>query len=82
MNRKLQTPIFACGVLAAALGLALAAAVPAGSSPDTGAGVGRAHLAQPAALDTAPAPRTRGRRARSALALPYFSVARGAGGRS
>jgi len=88
MNRRLHTPIIACTAAALALSASLLAAGPA-SLPD-GATAATPHgdaftparierVASEAAAET---PRPRARRARSSLALPYFSFARGAGGRS
>lgn len=90
MNRRLHTPIIACTAAALALSAGL---LFAGQNIRTGA-----VIAAPAAALNAPAqvqrtattpdiepaetPRPRTRRARSGFALPYFSFARGAGGRS
>ena len=94
MNRKLQTPIIACTAAALALSAGLLFAGPNGQAE----AATDAALALPASaekapariqratttpdLDTTEAPRPRARRARSGFALPYFSFARGAGGRS
>lgn len=96
MNRKLHAPIFACTASAAALVVGLLVAWPAASSEDTGIEAHTVPTPPPAgdirmrpatgagASDAAslPAPRSRSKRARSAIAMPYFSFARGAGGRS
>ena len=94
MNRRLQTPIIACTAATLALSAGLLFAGPngqAGASVDAALAVPAAAAKAPAQvqraattpdLDTTEAPRPRARRARSGFALPYFSFARGAGGRS
>lgn len=90
MNRRLQTPIIACTAAALALsaGLLFAAPVLSGSgvAPAAAAVVAkpRVQAERPSATTEAEveSPRPRARRARSGFALPYFSFARGAGGRS
>lgn len=90
MNRKLHAPIIACTALALALSAGLLSASPASLVGDATTAVAAESGKAPvridrAATDTtsaAEAPRPRARRARSGFALPYFSFARGAGGRS
>ncbi|MEN4902840.1 hypothetical protein [Luteimonas sp. TWI1416] len=92
MTRRLQTPIIACGVSAAALCAVLLAAAPSLSAgrDATASAAGGLNVATTAAArdvaigDAEPqdaAPRSRSRRGRSAIAMPYFSFARGTGGR-
>ncbi|MCD9007125.1 hypothetical protein LDO31_12940 [Luteimonas sp. XNQY3] len=89
MNRRLHAPIIACTASALALSAGLLFAGPARSAgeltpPAAVAAKARAQ-AERAATTTdieAETPRPRTRRARSGFALPYFSFARGAGGRS
>ncbi|KLJ02948.1 hypothetical protein [Luteimonas sp. FCS-9] len=91
MTRRLQTPIIACGVSAAALCAGLLFAAPSLSAGDATppSVAGLSSTTANAAADVAAgeaepleaAPRSRGRRGRSAIAMPYFSFARGAGGR-
>ncbi|MDR7194823.1 hypothetical protein [Luteimonas terrae] len=92
MNRRLHTPIIACTASALALSAGLLFAGPAlsagetASSPVTVAVAAKARVQTERAATTtdldAETPRPRTRRARSGFALPYFSFARGAGGRS
>ena len=93
MNRRLHTPIFACAASTAMLVLGLLVAWPAfpadeatgaGAAPDVTAAAGETRTPSKAAVDVtaAPAPRSRSKRALNAIALPYFSFARGTGGRS
>ncbi len=95
MNRRLHTPIFACSAAAATLVVGLLLAWPAASAEDGGLGAQTAATrSDTAARPTsgagastqdaaAPAPaRSRSKRARSTIAMPYFSFARGTGGRS
>ncbi|MEF3081748.1 hypothetical protein V3391_05910 [Luteimonas sp. SMYT11W] len=92
MNRRLHTPIIACTASALALSAGLLFAGPALSAgelvppPVTVAVAAKARAqAERTATTTdieAETPRPRTRRARSGFALPYFSFARGAGGRS
>lgn len=93
MNRRLHTPIIACTAAALALSVGLLFAGPALSAggittpaPVTGAIATKARAQNERAATTtdieAETPRPRSRRARSGFALPYFSFARGAGGRS
>lgn len=89
MNRRLHTPIFACAASTATLVLGLLVAwpaFPAEDVPGAGTSAPSADTRAPAkaTVDVAapPAPRSRSKRARNAIALPYFSFARGAGGRS
>ncbi|NYZ64138.1 hypothetical protein [Luteimonas deserti] len=92
MNRKLHTPIFACAASAATLAIALLVAWPAQSLDAAGVATAAvpAERKMPASVrtpvvDEAPtssAPRSRSKRARTAIAMPYFSFARGTGGRS
>lgn len=90
MNRRLHTPIIACTALALALsgGLLFAGPAPAAGKtavPAMAAAAKARAQAERAATTTdieAETPRPRARRARSGFALPYFSFARGAGGRS
>ena len=94
MNRKLHTSIFACTASTATLVLGLLVAWPAASADPTGMETAPARTMKvsgdarpqsgPTSVDTAPAtpPRSRSKRARSAIAMPYFSFARGTGGRS
>ncbi|WP_337245474.1 hypothetical protein [Luteimonas sp. gir] len=91
MTRRLQIPIIACGVSAAALCAALLATVPSLSADRdatavaSGLQVATTTAARDVAIgDAEPqdaAPRSRSRRGRSAIAMPYFSFARGTGGR-
>jgi|GEM_PF-1023589 len=91
MNRRLHTPIIACTAAALALSAGLLFAGPnaqtapveaALSLPASAAKAQAQRAATTSDLDTTEAPRPRARRARSGFALPYFSFARGAGGRS
>ena len=90
MNRRLHTPIIACTALALLLSAGLLFAGPAPSAgevatpPTSVAAKARAQAERAAATTDidAETPRPRARRARSGFALPYFSFARGAGGRS
>jgi hypothetical protein len=90
MNRKLQHTMTALSATAAVLGLMLlAGAPPQPVQPDFGVFAASASLdavapdagwaaAAGAEADAAAAPRAgHARRARSALALPYFSIAQG-----
>lgn len=91
MTRRLQTPIIACGVSAAALCAALLAAAPSlsadrdATAAASGLHVATTTVARDVAIgDAEPqdaTPRSRSRRGRSAIAMPYFSFARGTGGR-
>ena len=96
MNRRLHTPIIACSAAALVLAVALASgpATP-DAAPDavSATSTGQEHLTPPAVVRTPSseqlaagagdaAPRSRSKRARSAIAMPYFSFSRGAGGRS
>lgn len=94
MNRRLHTPIIACTAAALALSAGLLFAAPALSAGEIASPTATATVAvaakaraqaERAATTTdieAETPRPRTRRARSGFALPYFSFARGAGGRS
>jgi len=89
MNRRLHTPIIACTASALALSAGLLFAGPALSAgevapPPAVAAKARVQTERVASSSEveAEAPRPRARRARSGFALPYFSFARGAGGRS
>lgn len=93
MNRKLHSPIIACTALALALSAGLLFASPAAApartavaatvvSADAGEAPVRIERVSTEATGAAGAPRPRARRARSGFALPYFSFARGASGRS
>lgn len=94
MNRRLHTPIFACAASTATLVVGLLIAWPAfpadeatgtGAGTDVTAAAGETRTPTKATVDganTTPTPRSRSKRARSAIAMPYFSFARGAGGRS
>ncbi len=90
MNRKLQHTMTALSATAAVLGLMLLAGAPpqpvqpdfavfvASASQDAAAPDAGMADATGAEADTAAAPRAgHARRARSALALPYFSIAQG-----
>lgn len=88
MNRRLHTPIIACATIALALSAGLLFASPAALPDGTAAAAPVESERAPVRVEraqteaAADAPRSRARRARSGLALPYFSFARGAGGRS
>ncbi len=97
MNRRLHAPIIACTASAIALAIGLLAAGPVASQDGTVRTTPAAsHAARTTHTDPArtlrvepapdltgtPPPRSRSKRARSAIAMPYFSFARGAGGRS
>ncbi|WP_394004941.1 hypothetical protein ACF3M1_07470 [Luteimonas sp. WGS1318] len=92
MNRRLQTPIFACAASTATLVVGLLVAWPAfpaeeaaGAGANATAAAGETRTPAKATVDgatTTPPTRSRSKRARSAIAMPYFSFARGTGGRS
>jgi len=92
MNRRLHTPIIACTASALALSAGLLFAGPALSAGEITppavavTAAAKAHAQAERVATTTPieaeTPRPRARRARSGFALPYFSFARGAGGRS
>ncbi len=88
MNRKLHTPIFACAASTATLVLGLLVAWPAFPADDASAAAPstsavESRTPEKASTDQAATPpRSRSKRARNAIAMPYFSFARGAGGRS
>ncbi|MCD9028662.1 hypothetical protein LDO26_10640 [Luteimonas sp. BDR2-5] len=95
MNRRLHTPIIACSASALALAAGLVLAIPAASGIDPAAAPAPARTTAPAPeravrgerglVETgseATPQRSRSKRARSAIAMPYFSFSRGAGGRS
>ena len=92
MNRRLHIPIIACSAAALVLAVVLASG-PAAPDAVSATSTGQEHVTPPAVVRTPgseqlaagagdAAPRSRSKRARSAIAMPYFSFSRGAGGRS